>query len=138
MSLMFIRFAVCLAVAAGLYAAVGGAMFYVGKLQEDIQQLTANNQKLETSFQQQTVHLEALETARKNAIVSRDRLADDLLEAEEQRQIIAQKYNNYRGRLENAALKKPETIERYATDAINGLMLDIAKATRGNNNPGSD
>ncbi len=138
MSLMILRFAVCLALAAGLYAVIGGSIFYVSKLQDDIRILTTNNLKLETSVQHQNEYIETLETARKNAIISRNVLSKDLAKAEEHRQIITQELNSFRGRLENAALKKPKLIERHATDALNGLMLDITEETGSNYSPKAD
>lgn len=135
---MILRFVIFLAFAAGLYAVIGGSIFYVGKLQDDIRILTTNNSKLETSVQNQNEYIDTLETARKNAIISRNVLSEDLAKAEEQRQIITQELNSFRGRLENAALKKPETIERYATDAFNGLMLDITEETGSNYSPKAD
>ncbi len=138
MSLMFIRFAVCLAVAAGLYTVIGGSIFYVSKLQDDIRILTTNNSKLENSVQRQERHIERTEMLYRSATLSRDKLANELAESDRRRQTITQEYNSYRGRLEDAAIKKPEIVGRSATDATNAVLRDIAEETGHNNNTGSD
>ncbi len=131
---MIIRFVICLAFVAGLYLLIAGAFYYVAGLREEISILSSNNTKLENSVQRQARHIERTEMRYRSATLSRDKLANELAESERRRQTITQEYNSYRGRLENAAIKRPEIVGRSATDATNAVLRDIAKETEHNNN----
>ncbi len=135
---MIIRFVICLIFVVGLYMLIAGAFYYVAGLREEISLLSFNNTKLENSVQRQERHIERTETRYKNATLSRDKLANKLAESERLRQTITQEYNSYRGRLEDAAIKKPEIVERRATDATNDVLRDIAKETEHHNDAGTD
>ena len=114
-------------------SAIGAVFWYqnyqLDKMQESMQILSANNAKLETAVELQKQTVTALETGLGNAIELSNGLAKKLASADEQRQVIIQELNSYRGRLGNAALKKPTLIERRATNATADILHQFATET---------
>lgn len=109
-----------------IYATVGAILLYqnyqLDKMRNNVQILSANNAKLEIAVKSQKQIVTALETGLGKTIELSNNLAKKLASADEQRQVIVQKLNSYRGRLGNAALKKPKFIERHANNATADIL----------------
>lgn len=116
-----------------LASAVGAIFWYqnyqIDKMQANMQILAANNAKLTVAINLQKKAVGSLEVGLSNTIANNNHLAQQLTIVDEQRQTIIQELNSYRGRLGNAALKKPTLIERRATNATTNILLQFATET---------
>lgn len=124
-----IKLTIYVAIASAISVLFWYQTYQLDKLQENVQILSANSAKLETAVKLQEQTVTALETGLGNAIESSNDLARKITLADEQRQVITQELNSYRGRLGNAALKKPTLIERRATAATTNILHQFAEAT---------
>lgn len=131
-----------LAIYAALIASVCAVFWYqsyqIDKLQANLVVLSGNNAKLKVSVNLQKETMVALETGLSSTIKLSNDLSKNLAKANEERQIITQELNSYRGRLSNAALKKPALIERRTTAATNNILRKFAEATGSKNSSGKN
>ena len=65
-------------------------------------------------------------------------LHEKMTAAEQERKAIAGQLNDYRGRLNRAAIKRPEIIESRANDAFANVLRELAAATGSEGRTGTD
>lgn len=108
-------------------AAAGGGLFYVKKLQSDLETARANVAKMEIAVQtsEQSLKLERAETARLGEL--NNQLSSDLQKAEQygdELRATLQKHN-----LTHLANKKPGLIEKRMQNATDKLWDDLESIT---------
>ena len=115
--------------------AVGSILTYqrvkISKLEKNVVVLTANNSKLEDTVTEQKETITSLEAGLDNIIDSSNTLAEKIAKLEEQKQIIIQRLNDYRGKLKNEALEKPTATEHNINSYVANLLHKFDKATKG-------
>ena len=99
------------------------------KLQAKSDILMANNSTLDSAVKGQHAAIDALQISVQNTIENNKVLAQSLAVADKDRQKIVNQLNSYRGRLNDAALKKPKLVERRATAAFTGVLQQYARET---------
>ena len=129
MGVMKVRVLIYVAIASAVGALLGYQNWQIGKLQEKVMLLTEYNATLESSIEQQRETITAFQNSLKEAFANNKLLQEDLKQARISKEKINQKLNSYRGRLYNAALKKPDIIERRANNATARLMRKFTDGT---------
>ena len=124
-----IRLVAYAVVASAISAVFWYQNWQISKMQKSMQILSGNNAKLEISVERQRETVGALEIGLKEAILNSNALAEKLVDADEHRQAIIQELNSYRGRLGNAALKKPTLIEQRIDAAAADVLRQFSAET---------
>ena len=96
--------------------------------------LIANNSVLDAAVKTQHETIDAMQGSIKDIIKNSAALAEAQKAIRQQSQKTLNQLNSYRGRLSNAALKKPTLVERRANDAFTGVLQQFTNAT-GHTNP---
>ena len=73
-----------------------------------------------------------------SVIKNTTRLAMQINQAEAERQSINNELNSFRGRLNDAAIKKPEIIESRSNIAFDDVLQQFAEATGSTSKAGTD
>jgi septal ring factor EnvC (AmiA/AmiB activator) len=115
-------------------AAVCAWVFYkqrsdISNLKESVTILSANNAKLQVAVSKQNDTITSFESQIRHSLRNNEQLRNDIRESEKKRNEITEKFNSYRGRLYNAAIKKPSLIERRANSAIADVLQQFARET---------
>ena len=106
----------------------------MSKLQDTAATLTANNATLDASLKTQSATIDGLKSSIEEVIANAQALATAQADIAVASAAEIDKLDNYRGWLSDAALEDPEDIERRATAAFTGVMLEFAQST-GYKNP---
>lgn len=118
---------------AAIAAAIGGVFWYqdrqISQLTQDLQTSAANQAKLEAGVELQRLSIRNLERQARETQARYKELTANFQEAETQRTQAVNELQSYRGRLSNAALRRPTLIERRANDAIANLLRAFADST---------
>jgi len=99
------------------------------KLQAKADILMANNSTLDSAVKVQDSTINSLQQGMKESIENTLLLATKIQAADKDRQKIVAQLNSYRGRLNDAALKKPTLVERRATNAFASVLQQYAATT---------
>ena len=99
------------------------------KLQAKADILMANNSTLDSAVKVQDATINSLQQGMKESIENTLLLATKIQAADKDRQKIVAQLNSYRGRLNDAALKKPTLVERRATNAFASVLQQYAATT---------
>ena len=108
--------------------------FRLKTIERELGRALETNARLEQAVEIQQETTEFLEREIAAVNLASRKLAARIAEAGLERQIAVKQLNDYRGRLENATLEKPELVERLANDALNRILFRIAEATGNQDN----
>jgi septal ring factor EnvC (AmiA/AmiB activator) len=98
-------------------------------VKNSLNQVMEKNAELRLSVADHKASVATLEQAVSDILKSTKTLSKNLDKANTEREMITNKLNSYKGRLENAALKRPGFIESRANDAIDSVMHDFEQLT---------
>lgn len=113
----------------GFAITVSLGYFIIQDLRKQVEIVELNNQQLQWIAEQRTETIASLQKAISNVMEANNKLAEDMAKAEKERKEVAIKLNNYVGRLNNAAIKKPKLIENRVNDATAKLLQQFSEVT---------